>query len=101
MKTNLPYSVPEGYFENLKTRLSAIPGSQAGAPEKGRASRRLWQGMIAVPAMAACLAAGVFIGKTIFGEKVDELALSENDIIIEYLVESGTTLAQIENCFEY
>ena len=99
MKKKLPYTVPEGYFDSLKARLSAIPAGQGegfaeSESERRRPSLNRWA--IAVAALAACLVSGIFIGKNLGNDTTGYTA--DNDMIIEYLVESGTTLAQIENC---
>ena len=99
MKTKLPYTVPEGYFDSLKERLSAIPAGQVESGfevKRSESGRRFSRYAVALTALAACLVAGIFIGKNL--QKDNSGYTAENEMIIEYLVESGTTLSQIENC---
>ena len=91
MKRQVPYSTPEGYFDDLRNRLAEIPQTihQSAYPSSmGR--------VVTAIAIAASLAVGVFAGLSISSRSnADRLAQEE---VIEYLIESGTTLAQIENC---
>ena len=91
MRKKLPYSVPEGYFESLATRLSSIPSRESS---RSRSFHRV-AGALAI---AASLAAGVLIGTNISRQK--DAASTFQDDIIAYLIDSGTTLEQIEYSLE-
>jgi len=54
-----PYEVPQGYFENLRTRLSAIPQAQPAVPETSGNRKRLpiWRPALAFAACAAAVVA--------------------------------------------
>jgi hypothetical protein len=86
MRKKLPYSVPEGYFESLSARLSAIPAKEAPRT-------RSFRHVAGALAIAASLAAGVLIGTNISRQK--DAASTFQDDIIAYLIDSGTTLDQI------
>lgn len=90
MKNKIQYSVPEGYFENLSARLSEIPAQAA--------ARRAPFMVVARPyfALAAIFAIALVLGTLFLGKQAPS-GCSDDDII-EYLIDSGTTLAQIEYC---
>ena len=87
MKTKMPYSVPEGYFDGLKASLNEIP------------ARRTRINLMPYLALAASflilLAAGTFILNKTAG------SYASDEEIIEYLAESGTTLARLEQTVNY
>ena len=85
MKNKNSYSVPEGYFENLRQRLSAIPEQQP----RRTVVRRLTPYL----ALAASFALIVAVGTAVLRKTVPPVA-SEQEII-EYLIDSDMTLAQI------
>ena len=91
MKKRMPYSTPEGYFENLKERLSRIPERHAKA-------RPAFGGISPLLAVAASLVIGVVLGISLVSPR--QTGASEDNDIIEYLIYSGTTLAQIEYTFD-
>ena len=84
MKKNMPYSMPEGYFESLKNRLGEIPA---------RKSRINLTPYLALAAsfMLAMLAGNYILMKTTASQPASE------DEIVEYLIDSGMTLAQLED----
>ena len=86
MKMKMPYSVPPTYFASLQERLGEIP----------RKSSRPRRGFVFV---LGNLAGAVFIvaATLICSELLDrkDSAFNEADAIVEYLIDSGTTLAQI------
>ena len=87
MSKKIEYKVPEGYFENLKTRLSAIP-----AQEKQPARIQKFTPYLA---LAACFAVAVLVGNLVLNRTTAPAASDED--IIEYLIASDITLAQIED----
>ncbi|MBR4827151.1 MAG: hypothetical protein IKZ91_04645 [Bacteroidales bacterium] len=86
MKKNFPYSTPDGYFENLRTRLSEVPAK--------RARINLLPYLALVASFLILLVAGnIILSRSSYsGRAADEE-------IIEYLIESGTTLAQLEESY--
>ncbi len=115
------YSVPEGYFDNLESKLTAIPQMQ------GSKARR-WEKISPYLALAACFCFSLVLGKMIIkgGPALDEdgstyqemvyadlipyteplyiftstdadesEALSQEDII-SYLIESGASIELID-----
>ncbi len=87
MKRKIEYNVPDGYFESLRTKLSAIPAQEE------RPSRM--QKFTPYLALAACFAIAVLIGNLALDRTSSSSASDEE--IIEYLVNSDITLAQIED----
>lgn len=87
MKRKIEYNVPDGYFESLRTKLSAIPAQEE------RPSRM--QKFTPYLALAACFAIAVLIGNLAL-ERTSSSSASDEEII-EYLVNSDITLAQIED----
>lgn len=87
MSKKIEYKVPEGYFENLKTRLSAIPAQEK---QPGR-----MQKFTPYLALAACFALAVLVGNLVLNRTTAPAASDED--IIEYLICSDITLAQIED----
>ena len=85
MKNKSSYSVPEGYFEDLQRRLSDIPAREP----RRTAVRRLTPYL----ALAASFALIVAVGTAVLRKTVPPVA-SEQEII-EYLIDSDMTLAQI------
>ena len=82
MKKQMPYSAPEGYFEGLQQRLTEIP-----------ASRRHFN-LTPYLALAASFAILLAVGNFILSRSAQ--SAQDEDMIIEYLIESGTTLAMLE-----
>ena len=87
MKKRIEYNVPDGYFGSLRTKLSAIPAQEE------RPSRM--QKFTPYLALAACFAIAVLIGNLALDRTSSSSASDEE--IIEYLVNSDITLAQIED----
>ena len=87
MKNYFPYSTPEGYFESLQNRLSEIPA---------RSRRINWVPYLALAASFLILLA---VGTTILSRSTK--AWPSEDEVVEYLIESGTTLAQLEDAVNY
>lgn len=56
-----PYSVPEGYFDQLQERLNAIPRSAEAAPAAAGSRKRVFPALILSVGMAAALVLGVFL----------------------------------------
>lgn len=88
MKKEMNYTVPEGYFEDLRAKLSAIPAQR---PAKVSAVSRFTPYL----ALAACFAAAIIAGTTILNRTASP-AVPEDEII-EYLLQSDMPLAEIEN----
>lgn len=87
MSKKIEYKVPDGYFENLRTRLSAIP-AQEKQPTR-------FQKFAPYLALAACFAVAVVAGNLILNRTA--MPAASEDEIIEYLINSDITLAQIED----
>ena len=87
MRQKIEYKVPDGYFENLRTRLSDIPVQE---PRPGRLAK-----FTPYLALAACFAVAVLVGNLVLDRTAVPAASDEE--IIEYLVSSDITLAQIED----
>ena len=87
MKNYFPYSSPEEYFESLQTRLSQIPV---------RRRRVSWVPYLALAASFLILLA---VGTTVLTRSTR--TWPSDDEVIEYLIESGTTLAQLEDAVNY
>lgn len=94
MKNKMPYNVDDAYFQNLENRLLEIPyskGAQSGP----------WKVLAPCLAFAASLVAIAFIGnfilsKTAAPSAVEDYMAETDDVLVEYLIDSGTTLAQVE-----
>ena len=84
MKKQLPYSTPSGYFDSLSSRLSEIP------------SRRSRFNLVPYLALAVSFALLVMLGNFILTKSTASQPASDEEII-EYLIDSGMTLAQLEN----
>lgn len=93
MKKQLPYSTPEGYFDNLRTRLSEIPADQQ-SPKTVRPSAFKTVAPWAI-ALAACAVAAVVLLSRPGSQQTSD------DDIIEYLIDSGTTLAHLEDYSQF
>ncbi len=87
MSKKMNYNVPDGYFENLQKRLSAIP-AQVEKPSR-------MQKFTPYLALAACFAIAVMIGNFVLRRST--VPVASEDEIIEYLIASDITLAQIED----
>ena len=87
MSKKIEYKVPAGYFEDLRTRLSAIP-AQEKQPTR-------FQKFAPYLALAACFAVAVVAGNLILNRTA--MPAASEDEIIEYLINSDITLAQIED----
>lgn len=84
MKTKIPYSVPDGYFASLKQQLSDIPA------KKTRVNFTPYL------ALAASFALAALAGNYILMKTTANTPASDEEIV-EYLIDSGTTLAQLED----
>ncbi len=84
MKKTMPYSTPEGYFDSLQGRLSEIP------------ARRSRINLTPYLALAASFALALLAGNYILTKTAASQPASEEEIV-EYLIDSGTTLAQLED----
>lgn len=87
MKKRIEYNVPDGYFESLRTKLSAIPAQERQPSRMQKFTPYL--------ALAACFAVAVLIGNLVLNRTTAPVA--SDDEIIEYLINSDVTLAQIED----
>ncbi len=86
MKKQMPYSMPEGYMDNLQERLARIP-----------AERRRFN-LAPYLALAASFLLLLAVGNFILS-RTQAAAPASDEAIIEYLIESGTTLAQVESLY--
>lgn len=84
MKKNYPYTAPQGYFDSLQNRLSEIP------------ARRTRVNLTPYLALAVSFALAVMVGNYILMKTTANTPASEDEIV-EYLIDSGTTLAQLED----
>ncbi|MBO4264278.1 MAG: hypothetical protein J5871_06350 [Bacteroidales bacterium] len=91
MKKKIPYSTPDGYFEALKRRLSDIPA------EHRTQARPLGAKWVPYLALASFFAAAVVLGNLFLSGTTGRGGATEDEIV-EYLIDSGTTLAQL---YEY
>jgi len=87
MRKNNGYNVPEGYFEGLRTKLSAIPAQEKQPTRVQKFAPYL--------ALAACFGLAVLIGNFVLNKTT--IPAASDDEIIEYLISSDITLAQIED----
>lgn len=87
MSKKIEYKVPDGYFEDLRTRLSSIPAQEKQPTRFQRVAPYL--------ALAACFAVAVLAGNLILSRTA--IPAASEDEIIEYLINSDITLAQIED----
>lgn len=103
MGKQISYKVPDGYFQDLERKLLEIPD----------AGGRKWWDRPAVwglsAAIAAAVAALIVAGTAIFAPSKDQnqVAYAFNDTeltdgeIIEYLIDSGMTSADLEDYYPY
>lgn len=87
MKKRIEYNVPDGYFGSLRTKLSAIPAQEEQPSRMQKFAPYL--------ALAACFGIAVLIGNMVLNRTTVPVASDEE--IIEYLINSDITLAQIED----
>lgn len=73
---NISARVPEGYFDDLRTRLQAIPQEYSGTSRNisGR-----WGRIAPYAALAACFALMVAVGTAVLKHTVPESAISEEE----------------------
>ena len=86
MKKQMPYSMPEGYMDGLQDRLLQIP------------ARRTRINLMPYLALAASFLVLLAVGNFILSRTQSAAPVSD-EAIIEYLIESGTTLAQVESLY--
>ena len=84
MKQKTPYSTPEGYFDNLQARLTQIP------------ALKMRVNFAPYLALAVSFVAALMVGNYILMKTTANQPASDEEII-EYLIDSGTTLAQLED----
>lgn len=90
MKRHLPYSTPEGYFQDLQQRLADIPGKKQATT---------FQKFSPYLALAAVFAVAVVVGKVIVNKTPAPTASARE--VVEYLLDSDITLAQLEDAIFY
>ena len=88
MNHKIPYSVPEGYFPSMERRLLEIP------------ARKTRMKFAPYLALAASFALAALAGNYILMKSAADRPASDEDIV-EYLIDSGTTLAQLEDAADY
>lgn len=105
MKRAMPYSTPEGYFSELKKRLERVPQAVSAREEQalGAASKRqgAFRPAVLSPylALAAVFAAAFVIGGIVLNNSAKPAQGKEQ--IVEYLLDSNLTLAQLEEIVYY
>lgn len=82
----MPYSMPEGYMDSLQERLVRIPES------------RVRVNLMPYLALAASFLVLLAVGNFVLNRTQSAAPVSD-EAIIEYLIESGTTLAQVESLY--
>lgn len=80
----MPYSTPDGYFECLQTRLAEIPAHRSRI------------NFMPYLALAASFALAALAGNYILMKSTASQPASDEEIV-EYLIDSGMTLAQLED----
>lgn len=102
MKTldnKLPFSTPEGYFDQVKTKLKAIPQQESIQIKERPVKRFVLLSAIAAAVALLLTAGGFFLGR-ISEERSWEMLASGDTItdedIIEYLIYIGAELEDIE-----
>ncbi len=118
MRKEFSYTTPEGYFDELRTRLGRIPAVLQAQEEENAQSQPAAQQPVFEPqprerrpvfarlapylALAATFLVAVVIGNFILSRSTRQDVVSSSDEeIIEYLIESGTTVSQIEEYLSY
>ena len=87
MKTKMPYSAPDGYLENLQTRLSEIPER-----ESGRSFRTMARPCLA---LAASIAVTFLVGNTVLRKTATPAANPDEEEIVDFLIDSGTNVEDL------
>ncbi|MCR5759942.1 MAG: hypothetical protein K6G39_06285 [Bacteroidales bacterium] len=90
MKRHLPYSTPEGYFQDLQQRLADIPGKKQATT---------FQKFSPYLALAAVFAVAIVVGKVIVNKTPAPTASARE--VVEYLLDSDLTLSQLEDAIFY
>lgn len=90
MKRHLPYSTPEGYFQDLQQRLADIPGKKQATT---------FQKFSPYLALAAVFAVAIVVGKVIVNKTPAPTASARE--VVEYLLDSDITLSQLEDAIFY
>lgn len=102
MKTldnKLPFSTPEGYFDQVKTRLKAIPQQESIQIKERPVKRFVLLSAIAAAVALLLTAGGFFLGRLSEERSWEMLASGDtitDDDIIEYLIYIGAELEDIE-----
>jgi hypothetical protein len=102
MKTldnKLPFSTPEGYFDQVKTRLKAIPQQESIQIKERPVKRFVLLSAIAAAVALLLTAGGFFLGRISEERSWEMLASGEtitDEDIIEYLIYIGAELEDIE-----
>jgi len=88
MRKQLPYSTPHGYMDSLQGKLEQIPHNQ----DQPRFS------LVPHLALAATFIIMVLAGNFVLNRTKAAAPVSD-EVIIEYLIAEGATLAQLENIY--
>lgn len=91
-RNNRPFAVPDGYFDDLKTRLQAIPQEYSGT---GRNMSGRWGRIAPYAALAACFALMVAVGNAVLKNTVLEDTVSEEEELY-YAGLSRTSQGELE-----
>lgn len=87
----MPYSTPEGYFDNLQERLSLIP-----AAERRRRVKMVAAATAASFAAAALLIVSLRLPAVAEGRTALSEGLSDDEIV-EYLIDAGSSACYFED----
>jgi len=102
MSDNKDIRVPEGYFEDLRARLRRIPEENPVEKVAEEAPRRIR--ILPYLAYAASLLALVAVGNFVLRKTAPAAegdVTAENEEIIEYLIEGGTTVEHLDYYLAY
>ncbi|MCR5561025.1 MAG: hypothetical protein K6F58_04315 [Bacteroidales bacterium] len=91
MKKQMPYSIPEGYMQDMQRRLEEIPVSAKGPSS--------WQKITPYLALAAVFAAAFVLGGTLLRSTASRASSGED--MVAYFMDSDLTVAQLEDVYFY
>lgn len=96
----MPYGVPEGYFEEMKSRLKTIPKQHTDVNiMRHKRMKLLTRIAIAASIVLALIGGGLLLTHTSDDMYLDRVAIAETiteEDIIEYLIYTGAEIEDIE-----